>query len=242
MRNLLAVCAALVVMLGVVSGNLWFELRSARQQIADLQGQLAQAATPVVQAAPVPPPHVTVEAPPAPPPVTLQIPEPATPLPPPPAERPPPVIVRVAAPERPLGLPTLTVPLGEGTPEERRSEALAQSDRTAASRVAAWNTALRFTPEQLQAINEITAGELRRETEESLQITSSAGPMDARSAARLKVETVTRQHQTLLRILEKATPQLTAEQSTRMGTMFESWLTSNMARARAEEQAVSSAY
>jgi len=132
----------------------------------------------------------------------------------------------------------LTVPLGEGTPEERRSEALAQSDRTAASRVAAWNTALRLTPDQLQAINEITTGELRRETEESLQITSSTGPMDARSAARLKVETVTRQHQTLLRILEKATPQLTTEQSTRMSNMFESWLTANMARARAEEQAV----
>jgi hypothetical protein len=62
--------------------------------------------------------------------------------------------------------------------------------------------------------------------------------MDPQSAARLKVETVTRQHETLLRIHEKMAPELTPEQSTRMSTMFASWLRSNMARARAEEQAV----
>lgn len=241
MRNLLTVCAALVAILGIVSGNLWHELRSARQQIADLEGELAQAKVPVVQAAPAPPPPpVTVEAPPAPP-VAVQVPNPPTPLPAPdPASRPERVIV-VRAPERPLGLPTLVAPLAGNTDEERRAEALAQSDRTAASRVASWNTALNFTPEQLQVLNEITAAELRRETEESLQITNNAGPMDARSAARLKVETVTRQYDTLQRILEKMTPQLTPEQSTRMSTMFSSWLRSNMARAQLEEQAVLSA-
>lgn len=232
MRNLLTVCAALVVMLGIVSGNLWYELRSARQQVVDLEGQLAEAKRSVVQPAPVQP--LTVEAPSAPP-AAVQPPEP--PPPPPPAARPAVVFVP-ARPERPVGLPTLNVPLAGTTDEERRVEALAQSDRTATARVAAWNTALGLTPQQMQALNAITMAELRRETEDSLQITSNAGPMDARSAARLKVETVTRQHQTLLRILEKATPELTPEQSTRMGTMFEGWLRNNMARAQAEEQAI----
>lgn len=141
-------------------------------------------------------------------------------------------------PERPLGLPTLTAPLAGNTDEERRVEALAQSDRTATSRVVAWNSALGLTPEQLQSLNAITTAELRRETEDSLQITSTAGPMDAQRSAQLKVDTVTRQHETLLRIHEKIAPELTPEQSTRMSTMFASWLRTNMARARAEEQAI----
>ena len=84
MRNLVTICVALVVMLGIVSGNLWHELRSARQQIIDLEGDLAQAKIPVVQPAPVqPPPPITVEAPPAPPPPPA-VPQPPTPLPTPP--------------------------------------------------------------------------------------------------------------------------------------------------------------
>jgi hypothetical protein len=148
------------------------------------------------------------------------------------------VIVLVSAPERPLGLPTLTSPLVGTNDQERRVEALAQSDRTAAARVASWSTVLNLTPEQLKVLNDTTSAELRRETEDSLQITSSTGPMDALSVARLKIETVNRQYETLTRIADKMTPQLTSEQSTRMRTMFASWLTSNMARARAEEQAV----
>lgn len=239
MRNLLAVCAALVVALGIVSGTLWKELRSARQQVVDLQEQLAEARTPVVVQsipAPVPSPPPPIEVPPPAPPVAALPPEPVPPPPPPPPPRPANVIVSL--PERPLGLPTLNAPLAAGTPDEQRTEALAQSDRTATARVAAWNSALNLNLEQLQALNGITREELRRETEESLQITSNAAPMDARSAARLKVETVTRQHATLLRILEKMTPHLNPEQTTRMDTMFASWLRANMARARAEEEAV----
>jgi hypothetical protein len=102
----------------------------------------------------------------------------------------------------------------------------------------AWNTALNLTPEQLEVLNATTKAELQRETEESLQIMSGTGPMDALSAARLKIETVTRQHATLVRIHEKMVPQLKPDQSARMSAMFESWLRTNMARARAEEQAV----
>jgi hypothetical protein len=235
MRNLLSVCAALVVMLGILSGNLWYELRSARQLVVDLQVELAQAKIPVVQAAPVVElAPLRVEAPPAAP-VAVQPPESS----PPPAPRAEVVFVPLPArPERPLGLPTLTAPLAGNTDEERRVEALAQSDRTATSRVVAWNSALGLTPEQLQSLNAITTAELRRETEDSLQITSTAGPMDAQRSAQLKVDTVTRQHETLLRIHEKIAPELTPEQSTRMSTMFASWLRTNMARARAEEQAI----
>ncbi len=231
MRNLLTVCAALVVILGIASGNLWHELRSARQQIVDLQEQLAQAKIPVVQSAPVPAPPPTIEAAPVPP-VAVQLPEAP---PPPPAPRPLPVIV--PAPERPLALPTLNRPLVGSTAEERRVEALAQSDRTATARVTQWSTVLNLTPEQLQVLNATTTAELRRETEDSLQIASRIGPTDPVSTARIKVDTVNRQYETLTRIVDKMAPQLTPEQSTRMRTMFASWLTSNMARARAEEQA-----
>lgn len=140
--------------------------------------------------------------------------------------------------ERPLGLPTLTAPLSGNTTEEQRLEALAQSDRTAAARVTAWNTALSLTPEQLEVLNATTTAELRNETEESLRLMSGAVPTDALSAARLKVDTVTRQHATLVRIRDQMAPHLTPEQGSRMSAMFESWLRSNMARAQAEEQAV----
>lgn len=248
MRNLLTICAALVVVLGIVSTNLWQELRSARQQIVDLEGQLTEARTAVVQAAPVlPPPAQTpsapapvqpppapVEAPPAPP-AAVHVPESTLPPPPAPVTL---VLAVPAAPERPLGMPTLTAPLAASTPAEQRDEALAQSDRTATSRVSAWNTVLNLTPDQLGVLTSTTADELRRETEESLQIMSGAGSMDRLSAARLKVETVARQYATLQRIQERMVPHLTPEQGTRMGAMFDSWLRTNMARARVEEQAV----
>jgi hypothetical protein len=237
MRNLLTVCAALLVILGVVSGNLWNELRSARQQIVALQDQLATAAIPVVQSAPVQAVPLTIEVPPLPT-AAVQLAE--SPPIPPPAQLPPPVrvFVPVTAPERPLGLPTLTQPLVGTNDEERRVEALAQSDRAAASRVASWNTALNLAPEQLQVLNATTTAELRRETEDSLQITSSTGSMDALRVAQLKVETVNRQYETLTRIADKMASELTPEQSTRMRNMFASWHTNNLARARAEEQAV----
>jgi hypothetical protein len=236
MQKLLPVCAVLVVILGIVSGTLWFDLRSARQQIVDLQGQVTQPKIPVVQSTTVQPPPVQppppIEAPP-PPPIAVQPPESR----PPPPAAPRIVIMPAPAPERPLGLPTLTSPLVGKNDEERRVEALAQADRTAAARVGSWSTVLNLTPEQLQALSAATSAELRRETEDSLRIMSGAGSMDPVSAARLKVETVNRQYETLTRIADRMTPQFTEQQSTRMRTMFASWLTTNMARARAEEQA-----
>jgi hypothetical protein len=119
--------------------------------------------------------------------------------------------------------------------EQRRVEALAKSDRIATAAVAEWNSALRLSPDQIQALNAITVAELRRETEDSLEIMSRIGSMDLVSASRLRVETVTRQHETLLRVLERATPQLTPDQSNMMSNMFALWLYTRMGRVRVEE-------
>jgi hypothetical protein len=224
--TLLKVCAALAVILGIVSGILWHDLRSARQQIADLQDQLTQSNISGARSAQVQALPPTIEAPSVPP-VAAPLPELRPPLP---------VAPRAPAPPAPVVSASVRQPLIGATESERRADALMQSERTATARVRAWNTALNLTPEQLQALNAATTAELRRETEESLQIDDISGPMDAQTAARVKVETVTRQHETLVRILEKMKPQLTPEQSNRMGTMFDGWLTANMARARAEQE------
>jgi hypothetical protein len=130
-------------------------------------------------------------------------------------------------------------PLATGSVEERRTDALMQSDRTAAARVTAWSgrlTALRqaLSPDQLRALNAVTATELRRETEESLEIDSKAGAMDALSRARLNEQSVIRQHATNLRILEKIAPQLNAEQTGILRGMFEAWVAPRLAVARAD--------
>ncbi len=225
MKNLLAAC---VVLLGIVSGNLWYNLRSARQQIAALQEQLGQAEPAVARSEQVQAPPPPIPAPAAPP-VAVQLSEPQ---PFRPAARP--------ASASPVALPSLNRPLTASTVEGRREEALIQSDKTATARVNLWNTTFNFTPEQLEALNAAAKAELRRETEESLQIDSSTGPMDAQTAARIKVESVTRKYDTLVRIHERMTPQLTPEQSTNMRAMFDRWLRNNMARARAEQQAIMS--
>ncbi len=227
MRNLWAVFAALAVMLGIVSGNLWYELRSSRQQVAALQDQLDQAGVPGARLAKVLPPSIQG---PAAPPATTQLPQPL------PA---PPMVPRAAAAPRPVVSASVTQPLIGGTEQERRADALVQSDRTATARVRAWSTVLNLKPEQLQALNEAAMAELRRETEESLEIDRRSGPVNAQVAAQLKVDTVNRQHETNLRILERMTPQLTPEQSTRMRTIFDGWIRTNLARAQQEQAAIS---
>lgn len=249
-KTLLTVLVAVVAILAIVSGSLWLDLRSARHQIADLEDQLTKVKPPVRPLASGQAPVVILEAPSVPSAVTqpseLRSTSPSAIAVSPPGNIAPPagpsaapriVFVPAPRPERPVGLPTLTSPLAGGSDEERRKEALAQSDRTAAARVSAWRNAINFTPDQLQVLNTITAEELRRETEESLRITSINAPVDAASTARLKVETVNRQYETLTRIADRMEPQLPPEESKKMRNMFDRWLTTNMARARLEEQA-----
>lgn len=132
-------------------------------------------------------------------------------------------------------------PLAGGTAEERRADALMKSDGTATARVRLWSNSLMqrgqaLSPVQLQALNTVAMAELRRETEESLDIDSRTGPMDALARARLNEETVTRQHATNLRILEKMAPQLNTEQTNMLRTMFEGWIAPRLAAAKAERE------
>ena len=230
--------AALVVFLGIVSATLWNELRSSRLQVVELQDQHAGLQEQLVQAkdaaeaarAEALRSAAVVRTIPAiaPPPPE---PQPAATVAPP-AFRPP------AGPVVPLPVVSASVrlPLTSGSFEERRAQALLQSDGTATSRVRAWSTVLNLTPEQLQTLNETAMAELRVGTEESLEIDSRTAPMDIQAAAQLKIETLERQHATNLRILEKMTPQLSVEQSTTMRVMFEGWIRPRLAAARAEQE------
>lgn len=240
-KTLLAVCVSVVAILAIVSGKLWLDLRSARQQNVEQQGQPDQGKIAVVQSAPAQPPPPTIEAPPVPaaavqPPESRPLPLPAAlPLPaplPPPAPR----AVAEPAPERPLGMPTLTRPLEGNTDEERRLDALVQSDLAARARVTRWSTSLNLTPEQRQALDAITITELRRETEESLQLASIRGAIDAASIPRIKEETINRQSETSQRILQLITPQLTAEQVENLRAQFEAGHASRLASLRAERE------
>jgi hypothetical protein len=256
-KTQLAVCVVVVVIIAIVSGSLWINLRPPRQQIADVQNQQSQdkISIPRSTSVPTPVPSPAIAAPTAPA-VAAQLPES---LPPPPSRWLPvdvqhAIIASLA--EYPPGLPNLNqfvsadnaqerrrvkalAQFFAGNTEERRVEALAKSERIATAAVAAWNSALRLSPDQMQALNAITVAELRRETEDSLEIMSRIGSMDLVSASQLRVETVTRQHETLLRILEKATPQLTPEQSNMMSSMFEWWFRNKMLGVRLEEGLIS---
>lgn len=225
--------AALVVFLGIVSATLWNELRSSRLQLVDLQDQLVMAKD-SAEAARAEALRFTALARSAPA-VTAQVPQPQPVAPvAPPAPAPP----RAPSVPPPVVSASVPLPLTTGSFEERRAQALMQSDGTAMARVRAWSTVLNLTPEQLQALNEAAMAELRVETEESLAIDSTAGPMDAQAAVQLKIETLNRQHATNLRILEKMTPQMTLEQSNMMRTMFEGWIRPRLAAARAEQEMV----
>lgn len=237
-KTLLTVCIALVAILAIVSGSLWLDVRSARQRIDDLQNQIPQTKVADAKSAQVETPPATVSAPPAPP-AAVQ-PSESRPPPPPPAPRAEPVIVPAPAPERPLGLPTLTRPLAGNNAEERRADAIVQSDLAATARVARWSTSLNLTPEQRQALDAIAIAELRKETDESLELASRSAPTDAASVARIKEDTINRQNETNLRILRAIAPQLKDEQTRALRTIFDNGHASRMAALRAErEQAAS---
>jgi hypothetical protein len=147
------------------------------------------------------------------------------------------VTVIEAAPERPLGQPTLTRPLVGNTAEERRLDALEQSDLAARARVTQWNATLNLTPEQRQALDATASAELRRETEESLRLASLRSvPADAMAVAQIKEETINRQNETNLRILRAITPQLTEEQARALRAIFERGNASRLASLRAERE------
>lgn len=256
MRKLLPVFVSLVVFLAIVSGNLWRELRSERQLVADLRAQMGERAKLVADlraqmaqmaqirpVGPELPQRQALAATQAPsafgegstgPASAAQI--PALPV--------PPTIIRLG-PALATSLPALVLRSG-ASEEDRRTAALVQSDQTATARVQAWNTrltlaGLTLTREQVEALNAAMITELRRETDDSLGIDYRNGPVvDSETALRLKEETINRQNETNLRVLEDVTNQLTVDQVTALRTQFETAHASRLAALRTErEQAVS---
>lgn len=210
-------CVALVVVLGIVSGYLWQELRSARQQNVDQRRQLDQAVLSLAKLGPAPAQPTTIQLP---------------------AASPVAVVSGVSEAPVPVVAEPVPPPISEVPESLSRANAYMRSERSATARALAWSSALNLSPDQSQALKTVTMDELRRETEESLQIESEngSGPMDAQTAARLRMETVNRQQATLVRIHELMKPQLTRDQSDRMRTMFETWLTRDMVRVRAAQE------
>jgi hypothetical protein len=223
MKNLLAVSAALIVCLCVVSGLLWRDLRASRLLVADMRGQLAQQPA----QGPALPPEPSQE-----PLLSTESKDPVGRVQGAPVTQPVPPAVVVAGP----------VNLSQASEETTRAAAMAASDQTATSRVMAWRDRLALagqtlTTPQLQALNAAATSELRRETEESLQRMRTAGPTDLDTAARMKEEAINRQNETNLRILQMASSELTADQVGALRTQFESGHAARLAAARAEREA-----
>jgi len=227
-RNLLVVCAGLVVALGVMCGSLWRQLRADQQLIADVRAemeQMARAKTPGPEAAPARAAQPAAAA------AALAAVQAAQPKP----------VATVALPESVVVLAAQT--LGKPSEETRRAAAMADSDQTATARVLAWRDRLAIagvtlTTAQLQALNTAALTEMRRETEDSLAMDSPSGPMDAETVVRQREETINRQNDTNMRILQDITPQLSAEQAKALRDQFEAGDAARRAAARADREAL----
>lgn len=226
MGRLVGISLALVIALGIVAGNLWLELRKAREELTELRAQVAQPAAPaqLVQASLAPGsaeireiPEVAV----APVSASAAVVAEAVPAPPAPQVQQP--VMRPA--------PVIT--------EAVRTNAMLQADQTAIARVLAWKDRLAIagyslTTEQLQALNKVATAELRRETEESLELAGNPQPTDIESLLRLREETLNRNHDTNMRILAGMSSHLTAEQSKALRTQFETGHATRMAGLRSD--------
>jgi hypothetical protein len=230
MRKLLALCAAVIVILGIVSVNLWRELRAERLLIAELKSQNAQGLAPgpppaPVQALPQPAPDAGVA-----PVVSVPVEE----------ARPLPTAVQPAL--IPAPPPVRMNPPTAAQTEALRTNALLQSDLAATTRVLAWKDRLAIagqtlSTEQLQALNAAAIAEGRRETEESLAMGSTSPPQDQEGSFRLREENLNRSHETNLRILRVMSSQLTQDQAKALRTQFETGHATRLAAVRAEREA-----
>jgi len=254
MRKLLPVFVLLGVFLAVASGTLWRELRSERQLVADLRAQMAQMQTAqMAQMSPVEPELPQTQAQAQALAQALAAAQAQSALCE--ATKAPVSVARILAPTvapatvepksaLATSLPELVLP-GDASEEARRTAALQQADQTATARVRAWVTRLSsagmtVTPGQVEALNAAMITELRRETDDSLGIDNRNGPVDPETALRIKEETINRQNETNLRVLDAVTNQLTVDQVTALRTQFEAGHASRLAALREErEQAAS---
>lgn len=223
MRRLVGISVALVIALGIVAGNLWMELRAARQEITELRAQVRQPVEPALLAQAAVAAATVSEVPATATPVSTTA---AVVAVPPPLPAPPPVQPPVVRPA-----PVIT--------DAIRTNALLQADQTATARVLVWKDRLALaghtlTTEQLQALNKVATAELHRETEESLNVASNPPPGDMESALRLREETLNRQHGTNMRILAAMSAHFTSEQSQALRTQFETGHATRLAGLRAD--------
>jgi hypothetical protein len=233
MNRLVGISTALVVALGILAGNLWLQLRDARREIAELRAQASQpdlralpslstqGGAPQVSATVGIPEKQDLAAPPASA-ITAAV---AEPPPPPPAV--------VISPPAMIQAPVIT--------ETIRTNAYLQSDQTATARVVMWRDRLAIaghslTTEQLQTLNKVATAELRRETEETLELASTLQATDLESSLRIREETLNRQHQTNMRILAGMTPHLNADQAKALQTQFETGHATRMAGLRSDAE------
>jgi hypothetical protein len=236
MRNLLYTCAAVTVTLGIVSATLWLELRTARQELADMRSSAELPATAAAAPQVIPPPAVVA---------ATALPE----IPSPPQEAQP--EVQVAVPVAVQVLPSAPIPSvsqlliqpGSGVTAAARESALLQSQQTASARVSLWKDRLAIaghplTTEQHQALAAAAIAQLQRETEESLELAGTAQPTNMESVLQMREDSVHRQNDTNMRILAAMTPHLTAAQTQTLRAQFESGHNTRMATFRAEQEAL----
>ena len=229
MRNLLALCAAVIVILGIVSVNLWRDLRTERLLVQELRSHGTQPLAPDTRPAP------QQALPPRPPDAGVV---PVAPGPAADARAQLPIVLPVALPAAP---PMAPARLTAAQEEARRTLAFIDSDQTATARVLQWKDRLTIagqplTTEQLQALNTSALAQMRRETEAGLAIQDPTGPIDQETAFRLREENLTRMHDTNLRILRDMAPHLTAEQSKALRAQFDAGNQRRVDALRAERE------
>lgn len=232
MRKLLTVCAGLVVVLGIVSGFLWRELRAERlsaseQQTRMTQETLSDLGSPRLQAS-----QTAVEASTTP----VASAKVRDPLPAPLADR----HEHQHPPESP---PVPVSPAAAMRLEEiRRAEVIQKSEQDSTGKVLAWRDRLAvagqtLTTAQLQALNAAAISENRRHTEESFERAANAPPPgDDEEVFRAREEELNRLNDTNLRILQIVRAQLTEEQGKALRAQFDNGHATRLEALRVERE------
>jgi hypothetical protein len=238
MQKMFTVCVGLVVILGIVSGVLWGQLRTERQLVSAMREQMAQmqAKLSETRPAPLPAPQIAFAAG-TPPVAAAKVPDPTS----------APTAIKMpttpATPPVPAAPPPRVNAIANVPPEElRRANAIREADEAANGRALIWSNVLSqagltLNTGQLQALTAASIAEHRRDTEESLALQRNiTPPKDAEEAFRIREENLVRMNETNLRILQAARPQLTEAQASTLRTQFDRGHSTRMTSLRAERE------
>ena len=232
MRKLLMACAGLVVVLGIVSGFLWHELRAERQLASGQQARMTQG-TPSDRGSPWLQASQTTVGASTSPVASAKV---SDPVPIPLADRHEHQHVRESA-------PVPVSPVAAMRLEEiRRAEVLQKSEQDSTGKVLAWRDRLAvagqtLTTAQLQALNAAAISENRRHAEESFERAANATPpRDDEDVFRAREEELDRLNDTNLRILQIVRPQLTEEQGKALRAQFDNGHATRLEALRVERE------